>query len=157
MAELNRNPTAQQSSPLDLSERLAEAVEALLAHVHASMLAEWREHELTVLQAWILETLLQTGSARVTALAANMGHSVSATSSLVDRLVEKGMIDRRPAPNDRRVVVCELTPLGRNVAGRNSFRTHETLQRIAQQANEEQLAAIVEGLEELVRQIHVDR
>ena len=39
-------------------------------------------------------------------------------TGLVDRLVEQGLIRRKPAPNDRRVQIVSLTP-----EGRREFRT----------------------------------
>ncbi len=46
-------------------------------------------------------------------------------TGLVDRLVEQGLLDRKPSPNDRRAQLVKLTP-----EGRKTFRTmaaeHET-------------------------------
>jgi DNA-binding MarR family transcriptional regulator len=46
-------------------------------------------------------------------LAVATGLRPAATTALVDRLSERGLVQRRPSPEDRRRVIVELTPLGR--------------------------------------------
>ncbi|MFI5010784.1 MAG: MarR family winged helix-turn-helix transcriptional regulator [Hyphomicrobiales bacterium] len=57
-------------------------------------------------------------------------------TGLVERLVAEGLVDRRPAPNDRRAQVVRLTPKGRQI-----------FQRMAT-AHGEWLAALFAGLDE---------
>jgi DNA-binding MarR family transcriptional regulator len=57
-------------------------------------------------------------------------------TGLVERLVAEKLVDRRPAPNDRRAQIVRLTPKGR-----------QTFQRMAL-AHGEWLAALFAGLDE---------
>jgi len=45
-------------------------------------------------------------------------------TGLAERLVEQGLLDRRPSPNDRRAQIVSLTAEGRR-AFRTMARTHE--------------------------------
>jgi DNA-binding MarR family transcriptional regulator len=72
---------------------------------------EWSEMELTIPQYRALH-LLVAGPQRMTEVAAALGTSMQATTSLIDRLVEKGLVVREHDTVDRRVVLCHLTPFG---------------------------------------------
>lgn len=46
----------------------------------------------------------------MTEMAAKMGHTTAASTGLVDRLADLGMVARHPAPGDRRKITLALTP-----------------------------------------------
>ena len=48
-------------------------------------------------------------------LAATMGCDASNVTGLVDRLEGRGLVERKPSPEDRRVKVLQLTPTGSRV------------------------------------------
>lgn len=62
--------------------------------------------------------LLAEGPLRVGALADRLGLAESSATRMVDRFEEQGLISRSVLPADRRSVAVELTPSGRDVAGR---------------------------------------
>lgn len=70
------------------------------------------------------------------ALAAAVGLDGSSLVRLLDILVERGLIERRPHPEDRRVKLVHLTPAGR--------RTVATLRKQLQAIESELLADIGE-------------
>ena len=137
----------------ELNDRFLATVESLLAHAHSALIKEWQRHDLTILQARMLEALMDNGPARMTALAEIMQHNLSATTSVVDRLVEKGMVQRGADPNDRRAVVCQLTELGKATARKISGATEQILTAIMRNAETHDMDAMVQGLEELLRQV----
>lgn len=53
-----------------------------------------------------------------THLAREVSFSSGGFTKLMDRLMETGLVERRPCPTDRRVVYAALTPRGRAVADR---------------------------------------
>lgn len=55
---------------------------------------------------------LAPGGATVTDLAAHLGVTKQAASQLVDELVRKGYVERRPHPDDARARLIVLTELG---------------------------------------------
>jgi DNA-binding MarR family transcriptional regulator len=60
--------------------------------------------------------LLQETSLRMSDVASNLDISMSRATGLVDRLVEKELVNRWTDPDDRRSVLCSLTNHG-NVLG----------------------------------------
>lgn len=72
---------------------------------------EWSEVELTMPQFRALD-LLVGAPQRMSEIAHALGTSMQATTSLIDRLVDKGLVERAHDTTDRRVVICRLTPAG---------------------------------------------
>ncbi len=73
------------------------------------------EFELTVEHFRALRLLAAVDGATVGELAARTGTTPSSTTRLVDRLVERNLAYRRPAPGDRRSVLLTLSDTGRGV------------------------------------------
>lgn len=71
--------------------------------------------DLSMAQAKALHLIGHGGPITMSALAARLGVTASTTSGLVDRLVERGLVDRRSEPADRRQVVVDVTADGRRL------------------------------------------
>ena len=65
----------------------------------------------------------------------------------MDRLVEKGLVDRVSDPSDRRVVICQLSESGKQAIKRFWRIGRERLQIVVDLLDEEQLETVVQGLE----------
>lgn len=75
-----------------------------------------REHDLAQGEAHILAHLAQSGPATVGALHEALAHKRSTLTSILDRLVERGLVTRETGTKDRRTFVVTLTPKGKRVA-----------------------------------------
>jgi len=80
------------------------------------MFAILLRHELTPPHGFAL-TMLHEGPMRMSDMAARMTCDASYITSVVDRLEETGLAERRTSPTDRRVKEIALTPAGERVAG----------------------------------------
>ncbi|HWW45953.1 MAG TPA: MarR family transcriptional regulator [Acidimicrobiia bacterium] len=108
---------------------------------HASELAA--EFDLSFLQSralWRLEQPLATG-----ALAEQLGLDPSNITGVVDRLEARGLIERQPHPEDRRIKLLALTRAGRAIRADLNERlfTTVTLFEALTDAEQEQLAALL--------------
>ncbi len=93
-------------------QELAELTQTLTLRMRALWNpTEWSDVELTMPQFRALD-LLVSEPHRMSEIAASLGTSLQATTSLVDRLVDKGLVERAHDTADRRVVICRLTPSG---------------------------------------------
>ena len=101
----------QQLTKQQLTERFAELVEQLNQRMHCQPPDDWADLELTIPQIRALMAL-QPGPQRMGNLSNHLGSTLSATTSIVDRLVDKGLVERAPDSTDRRVVTIGLTSLG---------------------------------------------
>lgn len=84
-------------------------------------------------------------------LAKRLQMTVPATSLLVDAMVSKGFMERRPNPNDRRAVCIRLTDKGESLFNDVYARFHDEIDRRAQALSAEELRTFSNIVEKLQR------
>lgn len=112
---------AEPTSDLTLArdtEELYDALEDLLR------VYQFRDRDriccfdVSVSQCYALEGLVRRGGMTLNDLAAYLYLDKSTASRVVDALERKGYMTRLPHPKDRRAVLLEATPAGRELEGR---------------------------------------
>ena len=78
--------------------------------------AEWEEAGLTFAQAMFLLELRKAGRCSMGELSQRLGITQGVATRMVDRLLEKGMVERARGEKDRRVVLVKATEKGSAVA-----------------------------------------
>jgi DNA-binding MarR family transcriptional regulator len=78
---------------------------------------EWLTLDLTMPQIKTLLLLFTDGILRTSDLASALDVSLPTMTGIIDRLEEKGMAVRESDPQDRRVVLCKLSEMGRQLMG----------------------------------------
>src|SRR3954467_2196200 len=73
------------------------------------------EFELSPVQCHVLHLIEPGRPLPMGRLAATLGCDASNVTGLVDRLEGRGLVERKPSPEDRRVKVLQLTPTGSRV------------------------------------------
>lgn len=139
--------TVQSENKERLTQRFIAAVDFLNRQVHICGLDDWESLDMTIPQIKTLVLLERSGSLRMGNIASFLGRALSATTTVVDRLVEKELVDRAWDPSDRRVVICSLTDKGHQAMQRFWQIRRERLHVLAEFLDEEQLDAVVQGLE----------
>jgi len=79
-------------------------------------LADLKRHGLSQGEAHILARLARSSPATVGELHADLAHKRSTLTSILDRLVERGLVTRQAGVADRRTFVIDTTARGRRVA-----------------------------------------
>jgi DNA-binding MarR family transcriptional regulator len=79
-------------------------------------------------------------------LAAATGLSSAATTTLLDRLERRGLVQRVPDPADRRRVLVEMTDLGRRQTGQFYGPLAQEGARLLERFSDEQLSAFRDQL-----------
>lgn len=130
------------------TEYLLELMERVSVYMRSPSVEAWADLEITKPQLRAL-LLLRRGPVRMTVLAAELGTSTPAATSLVDRLVAKGIVSRIPDPQDRRVVLCRLSPFGQEQIERLWGAGHQHLQALVGCLTADELATVTQGLEVL--------
>lgn len=130
-----------------LIDRLVDAAEYLNRRTLSDRLEAWAQLGMTTPQVKTLVFLDDRGPARMGMIASHLGTSLSATTSVVDRLVQKGMLERASDPTDRRVVICELTSTGRDAVDRFWRLGEDRLVPVTELLSADDLQAAVRGLE----------
>ncbi len=131
----------------ELTDQFVDVVEHLNRLMHSGRLDEWQGLDMTIPQIKTLVLLENIESAKMSAISGYLGSTLSATTSIVDRLVQRNLVNRVADPNDRRVVMCELTPHGRKATERFWRIGRERAQRMADILTVEQLESVVRALE----------
>jgi DNA-binding MarR family transcriptional regulator len=113
------------------TERLMIALRsfALERHRYLNQLA--RSQHLTRAEFDTLDYIEEAGALRPSALAARLGLTTGAVTSVLDGLEKAGLVKRSPNPNDRRSVVVRLTKRAES-AGVSAIGTY--VGRIANEA-----------------------
>lgn len=96
-----------------------------------------------------LEALLHKGPLTITEIQEKVGLASGSMTAAVDRLEKKGFLRRKPAGNDRRAKLLELTPKGRQTV-KKAFDHHavalESAMRVLNDAEKIQLHALLKKL-----------
>ena len=108
--------------------------------------------ELSVVEYTVLDALSRQDGwhMRMQQLARAAALSPSATTRLVTRLEDRGLLTRILCADDRRGIYTELTPSGRALYGRAHPLHDETLERVLAEADARpELAPLVRALQDL--------
>ncbi len=106
--ELDASPWLRVESTLMATARLIrEAFDARLCAL-----------DLNLTQASLIAYVNEFGATTQTQLADRLGIGRAAIGSVIDRLQQRGLVDRHPKPDDRRVWLVDVTDAGRQMAGR---------------------------------------
>ena len=129
-----------------LTERLVDLVERISAQMRPESGEEWSDLELTMPQFKTI-CLLGQGPERMGNIAGHLRTSMSSATSMIDRLVDKGLVERAPYASDRRVVTCQLTSSGREEMDRFLRINQLRLTRMAGRLTMEELQTVVDAME----------
>ena len=133
------------SSHEKLTEQLVDYLERMYAGMRSEPAEGRSDAELTMPQFRTLMMLSQEAQ-RMGAIASLLSNSLSSATSMIDRLVDKGLVERVSDSEDRRVVVCRLTDAGREEIERFWRIGRLGIGRIAVHLTTEELRTIVDAI-----------
>lgn len=125
-----------------LTERLVDLVEQLNHAMHCTPSDGWDGLDLTFQQVKVLAFLFE-GQQRMGNIASHLGCIMSSATSIVDRLVDKGLVGRSMDPEDRRAVVCLLTEEGRETMEQFWSIGRAKIIQLADQLDTQELSDVV--------------
>jgi len=105
----------ETNAPAEL-EHNAELVMETVSAVTRAIRREMRKHlplEMSMQQFRTLGVVQRHPSASLSVVAGHLGVTTAPASKLVDALVKRGLVTRTDSPQDRRMVVLEVTDVGR--------------------------------------------
>lgn len=89
---------------------------------------------------------LEHATANLSELAYLQGVTLPTMSSMVNTLVERGLIERQTSNTDRRMIILRVTPEGRKVALRAKQQLSDFIATMFGSLNEKELDTLLEGL-----------
>ena len=129
-----------------LTDRFVELVEQMNQQMHCRPPDEWSDLELTISQIRTL-ALLQQEPQRMGSISTYLGSTLSSATSIIDRLVDRGLVERGQDPDDRRVVVCRLTDSGQEAIEQFWRIGRLRIIELAEQLDRGQLETVVQAME----------
>jgi DNA-binding MarR family transcriptional regulator len=99
-----------KASPV--SAQIERASRWMFTRIISSLARNLHDEDMSVAQLAALHVVDQAGELRQSLLADELGMSPSATSRLVDALVQRGLVERREDPDDRRARALRLSRHG---------------------------------------------
>jgi Transcriptional regulators len=138
-----------QTKPPQIDAALA-GYARLVELLSASHTPEFPDPHVTMAQMRVLMLLSAVGETRMSDLAHQLGIAPSTLSSLVDRLVEAGLANRREDARDRRTVLVSLAPAGARMLDQFNELGADALRALLEQLNEEDLVTVNQAIELLV-------
>jgi len=105
------------SSPAvgSMTDQILSEIENGLAQQRHKWAAQCQAHGLSMTHFHILAILEAEGPTPMSRLADQLGVAFSNLTGIVSRMEERGIVERVHDAEDRRVVLAQLTPIGREV------------------------------------------
>lgn len=125
----------------------AEVMSMIMLDLHQQHLAEL---DLTLPQAQVLRVLRRSGTVPTGRLAAELRISAPAVTQLTDRLIRKGLIERRTAVGDRRTVLVALSAKGKRLVDQFRKRRREIFSGALAQMDASERMEVIASLEKVV-------
>lgn len=131
MLHIVRTISTSPSTPVeDLTDRIIADFHATIAGFRCIGSERMVRMGVSMTQLHVLSMLQAHGDVPMSRLAEMTDVSLSNTTGLVDRIEERGLVERVRVPEDRRVVLVRLTDAGRELLESVELLRAETLRRI---------------------------
>jgi len=129
-------PPKNDIKTTDALGQIAYTVMAVLTRVAA-------EHDMSLTQLRVLG-ILRDRTPQMAQLASFLGLEKSTMSGLIGRAERRGLVERRPSPDDARVILVGLTPAGRALARAAELDAAEGLADLTTRLDARQVSALKE-------------
>lgn len=139
------------SSNTQLSAALREWAELFMRRSMRDFIQFIKDTGLSTTQLNTLMRLYHGGSCDISTVSDHLGITNAATSQMVQRLVEQGLLARTEDPTDRRVKQLALTITGRSLIEQGIEARRRWLEELTTALTPEQQANIVTALADLTQ------
>ena len=136
---------APQDEAAQAAAELMEAMPVIMQFVRAEMRSQ-REPTLSVPQFRALAFLSRNPNASLSDLSEHIGITKATASPMVERLVQRRLVDRQADPTERRQIMLKLTPEGSARLDEMRDRTRQKLAERLDALTSDELVQVSAGL-----------
>jgi DNA-binding MarR family transcriptional regulator len=104
---------------------------------------------ISMTQLHVMHLLERHGELAMSRLAETLDVSLSAATGLVDRVEERGFVERIRVPSDRRIVLVRMTTAGRQMLEDVEVLRVGIIQQVLDELDEAQLAGVASAMADL--------
>jgi DNA-binding MarR family transcriptional regulator len=133
---------------VDRPKLLAELLDELASHTPAGIMRfmrRWPGGPLSLVHLHVLAILEIDGPLPMRGVAETLDVSQASATGIVDRMEQRGLVERRRDPVDRRVIRVALTETGRQLIDGIAAERKEHLARILDELTDEELEGFLRG------------
>ena len=141
----------KKSSQEDAIEGILKLTDRLFRALLPTVPKRLLNIDVTMPQMKIMLMLFIIGPMRMSDLADNLHVTLATATRLVDRLVEKGFVVRENQPDDRRVVLCNLSNRGLNMVNGIWETARNNIKSILRNLDIGKLVMLAEVLEDMLQ------
>ena len=110
----------------------------------------WIELSLTIAQLKSLFFIASRGKTNFKKLADALGVTPPNVTGIVDRLVEHGLVSRTENPEDRRIMLLQITTKGRDLLHNLQQNRASHMSNILEQLDQEEISSLHRGMKALI-------
>jgi DNA-binding MarR family transcriptional regulator len=107
---------------------------------------KWHQGSLSLVQLIVLTILEGRGPLSMSRLAETLDVSDASATGIVDRMEKRGFVERGHDPNDRRVVLVQLTSEGAGIFREHKQQRRGRLATLVDRLSDDELAGLLLGL-----------
>jgi DNA-binding MarR family transcriptional regulator len=111
----------------------------------------WMELDLTIAQLKSLFFIEFGGSSNLSQLATALGVTPPNVTGIIDRLVKQGLVNRKENPENRRMLVLQVTDKGKALLARLRESGLGRMSGILNQLSKKELTGLMQGLAAITR------
>ena len=145
-AESSPHPAAGRE---ERTARVAEAFRGGLREIRCMGSERLLHHGVSMTHLHVMSMLEGHGELTMSELADTLGVSLSNTTGLVDRMVERGYVERVRVADDRRLVLVRICGEGRRVLAEVDVLKDELLHRVLDRLDDPALERVERALEDI--------
>lgn len=141
----------------DRAERLSRImplIQHAVSHLGVQSTESGRRYGLTNSRIVALATVLHSGELTMSELASAIDYPRPLATRLVDELVERGLLERKNDPSDRRRVLVSITAQGLQVFEDVHREAAAILEHVIGAMSDSDADALIRGLESLLGVLH---
>ncbi len=139
-------PTGTSPDRQQLADELLDELTSWKPRDWLQTFKRWQRGSLSLVHLNVVAILEQNGPTSMSQLADATDVSVASMTGIVSRMEQRGLVERRHAEEDRRLVVVHLSTRGAAVFERVELHRRDRLQRLLRELDEEQMAGFLAGL-----------
>jgi DNA-binding MarR family transcriptional regulator len=136
------NTTARSAD----TEAILDELTAWNPRERMAMFRRWLAGSLSIVHLHVLTILESAEALPMGKLAEALDVSVASATGIIDRMEQRGLIERGQQADDRRVVLVRATPAGLAVFSELDEQRRASITRILERLTDDELAAFLKGL-----------
>jgi DNA-binding MarR family transcriptional regulator len=141
--------TGATSNADEVTDRIIADFRATIGTMKCAMSERLVRLGISMAQLSIMSTLQRNGVMTMSHLADVLGVSLSNATGLVDRMEERGFIERSRVPEDRRVVLVRVTEAGTRLIQESDALSDELMRNVLARVDPAGLSAIAHAVAEV--------